>query len=79
MFSTALGLIKDAERLTYQHYDQSERSSVWNEKPWDIKSIAYMNMGKYDKALEAVIRALQTCPLDKRLQKNYLAILDKIR
>lgn len=79
-----LGLYKIAEtyvleglRNSYRHYDWTERATCWNEKPYDILSVCYYYMNEIDKGLKNAVIALSHSPLDTRIQKNYLALLNK--
>ena len=80
----ALGFSSFAETImleglknSFQHYDWTERSVCWREGPYDILSIAYFNLNKIDLGIENAVKALQFNPMDDRIQKNYLALLNK--
>lgn len=77
MYNTAVGYVEDAMKRTFQHFDWTEREQVWNAKPYDVLSIAYYYLEEYDKGLEAALKALQMDPLNTRIQKTYLALLEK--
>ena len=62
---------------SFQHYDWTERSICWHEGPYDVLSIAYFNLNKIDLGIENAVKALQFNPMDDRIQKNYLALLNK--
>lgn len=80
LYEVALGYIKQIfDGSVYRHFDWSERSETWNEKPYDIMSIAYTGIKDYKKAAEYAIQALQYAPLDRRIQQNYLGILNQLK
>ena len=60
-----------------QHFDWTERSVCWREGPYDIISIACYFLGKTDLGIENAIRALQFAPMNDRIQKNYLALIEQ--
>ena len=81
----SLGLYKIAEQFiiqgltqTHKHYDWTERAAEWNEKPYDLLSIIYLNTNEYQKGLENALKALQIVPMDERIQRNYLILLQKL-
>jgi hypothetical protein len=45
----------------------SEEKASWEEKPWDILSVAYYNTGNIEKAKRYVALAYKTNPNDKRI------------
>ena len=44
--------------------------NAWNEKPYDLLSIAYWNLGEYEKSLQAINIACEYNSQDERLKKN---------
>ena len=79
MYEIALGYLKQAEKNTFQHFDWSEESAAWNEQLYDFYSVCYDHLDEPEKAVQYSIKALQKCPKDERIQKNYLAILSRIK
>lgn len=80
LYEIAIGYVREAlSDKVYRHSDWSERSETWNEKPYDVISVAYTGVKNYDKALKNVIQALQYAPLNKRIQNNYLGIIKQIK
>lgn len=77
LYEIALTLMQEGLKNGIQHFDWTERSVCWREGPYDIISIASYFLGKTDLGIENAIRALQFAPMDKRIQKNYLALLDQ--
>lgn len=78
-YAIAIYYINLALNIVDRHYDWSEQAVVWNEKPYDVLSVAYYNLGDKQKALENVLMALQLSPNDKRLQDSYLAVLKEVK
>lgn len=72
-------LVRMALKNAFQHFDWTERDSAWNAQPYDILSVSYYNLGKIDECIENSLKALQLDPLNDRIQKNYLAFLEKKR
>ena len=79
LYHISLGYSEEALTRSYQHFDWTEREATWNEKPCDVLSVTYFRLGELDLALENVVRAMQLNPKDQRIQRNYLAILEKKR
>lgn len=77
LYKTSLGFVEDALTKTHQHFNWAERSEAWNEQPYDILSVAYYYLDEVDKGIENALRALQANPTSQRIQKNYLALIDK--
>lgn len=77
LYSIAEQFVLEGLRKSYRHYDWAERASCWEEKPYDILSVCYYYMEEIDKGIENAVKALQYLPFDTRIQKNYLALLDK--
>lgn len=77
LYEIALTLMQEGLKNGIQHFDWTERSVCWREGPYDIISIASYFLGKTDLGIENAIRALQFAPMDKRIQQNYLALLDQ--
>lgn len=76
-FDFAFTIMKKGLENSHQHYDWTERSVCWHEGPFDVLSIACYNLDKIDLGIEYVVKALQLSPMDDRIQKNYLALLNK--
>ncbi len=49
----------------------------WNYTIYDLLSIAYYNLGKYDLSLENVLKAIEMAPNDERLKNNKILIEKK--
>lgn len=79
MYSAAVGMVEDALNKTYRHYDWSEKSETWNEQMYDILSVSYYYLDRVDEGIENALRALTISPNNTRIQKNYLALIDKKR
>lgn len=73
---SAIAIINEGIARARQHFDWSERQTHWAEKPYDILSVAYYNLGDLDNGIYYAIKALQYSPLDSRIQKNYLAMMN---
>lgn len=52
-----------------------EEDINWQERPFDLLSVAYYNIGELDKAKEFVLKAHQLAPNDARITKNYNIIV----
>lgn len=76
-YSIAEKFMVEGLQNSVRHYDWTERSVCWREGPYDILSICYYNLDKLDLGIENAVRALQFSPSNTRIQKNYLALLDK--
>lgn len=48
----------------------------WNETPFDLLSLAYFNIGEYNKSLYYVRKAIKINPHNSRLQENEKIILE---
>lgn len=51
----------------------------WSSLPYDLSSIGYYYIGKYDAALECVDKAIQLDPKNRRLLNNKELIVEKIQ
>ena len=76
-YKIAISFIEEGFKNSYQHFDWTERSKAWSYQPYDILSICYYFLDQTDLGIENAVRALKLCPFDTRIQKNYLALLDK--
>ena len=76
-YEFAKTIMLEGLKNSQQHYDWTERSVCWREGPYDILSISYFNLNEPDLGIENAVKALQFSPMDSRIQKNYLALLDK--
>lgn len=77
MYTAALGMIEDASKKGYQHFDWVEDANTYLNKSDDILSICYYNLGDVDEAIAHVDLALKHSPNDIRLLKNYCCFLKK--
>ena len=77
LYPIALTIMQEGLKNSYQHFDWTERSVCWREGPYDIMAISCYYLDKIDLGIENAVRALQFNPLNQRIQKNYLALLDK--
>lgn len=64
--------------------DKSTKSYInepfsWNHTIFDLLSLSYYYMGKYDLALENVNKALEISPDDERLKNNRILIEEKLK
>lgn len=51
----------------------------WSSLPYDLRSLGFYYLGKYNDALESIDAAIQLAPHDQRLRKNRELILEKIQ
>lgn len=80
LYEIALGYAKEAfSSKVYRHYDWSEDSAIWCGRSYDVISISYSGLKKYEDSLKFIIKALQFDPFDERIRNNYLQILSKIQ
>lgn len=77
LYRLGLSYVETALEKGVQHYDWTERPEHWAEKPYDLMSVSYYYLNEIDKGIENAIRALQLNPSNDRIQKNYLALLNK--
>lgn len=62
-------LINEALKIKERPKTYINESFCWNSLPYDIASIAYYNMGLYEKALEYAEKAYEISP-DSRIENN---------
>lgn len=53
-------------------------AAAWGEHPWDLASLGYYYTGQYEKALDAIQKALELAPENTRLQENLQLIQAKV-
>lgn len=71
LFKSAIGFVEDALRLSQRHFNWLERDDSWREKPDDILSVSYYNLGDLKKADEYVTKAFKLNRYDERIHYNY--------
>ena len=70
-------ILKALEIKTHQKTYINEVFS-WNYTPYDLLSIAFFNVGKYNQSLENAKKALEMEPSDERIKRNVEIIKDFI-
>ena len=53
--------------------------NCYNETPYDLLSLSYFYQEKYEKALEAIKKAIKINDKDERLKNNLLLIEAKVK
>jgi tetratricopeptide (TPR) repeat protein len=75
----AIGYVNECLRNVPERIGHwSEQESSWREKPYDILSVAYYNVGEFEKAKENVQIAHELNPDDVRITQNYNIIMQDI-
>lgn len=77
LYNIALAFMEEGLAKSHQHFDWTERAVVWREGPYDTIAISCFYLNDIEKGLKNALKALQLAPLDERIQKNYLALLEK--
>lgn len=78
LYETAITFVKAGIERSFRHYDWTERSICWNGMADDLLSVSYYYLNLPREGLSHAIKALQFDPMNERIQKNYLALLELI-
>lgn len=74
----AIGFVNEClSKITNRIGHWVEEDVSWNERPYDILSVAYYNVGDIKRAKENVAKAHELNPFDERITKNYEAIMSQ--
>jgi tetratricopeptide (TPR) repeat protein len=78
-YQLAIGYVKEClNKVPNRIGHWSEEESSWAEKPYDILSVAYYNLGDLKQAKLNVNKAYKLNPNDERIRKNYDIITTEI-
>ena len=69
-YDVAIGYVYSGLRNSTQKYNWVEQSPTWTYLADDTLSLAYFNIGEYEKAVQHCQRALQYVPNDERIRNN---------